>query len=77
MINMPSAPHSPRVCLLDHINEPEELLDPNTGLASAELAGQLGNILLGEGVTLRQGNMSNLHNGTWDVNVTYVTMCDI
>ena len=52
---MPSAPHSPRVCLLDHINEPEELLDPDTGLASAELAGQLGNVLLGEGVTLRQG----------------------
>ena len=52
---MPSAPHSPWVCLLDHIDEPEQLLDPDTGLASAELAGQLGNVLLGEGVTLSQG----------------------
>ena len=55
MIKMPNTPHSPWVCLLDHIDEPEQLLDPDTGLASAELAGQLGNVLLGEGVTLSQG----------------------
>ena len=54
MIKMPNASHSPRVCLLDHIDEPKELLDTDAGLASAELAGQLGDVLLGEGVTLKQ-----------------------
>ena len=45
---------SPRVCLLDHVYQPQELLDPDAGLAATELAGQLGDVFLGEGVTLKQ-----------------------
>ena len=45
---------SPRVCLFDHVYQPQELLDPDAGLAATELAGQLGDVFLGEGVTLKQ-----------------------
>ena len=42
----------PGVCLLDHVDQPQQLLDSNAGLAAAELTGQFGDVLLGEGVTL-------------------------
>ena len=45
---------SPRVCLLDHVYQPQELLDPDAGLAATELTSQLGDVFLGEGVTLKQ-----------------------
>ena len=42
----------PGIGLLDHVYEPEQLLDPDAGLPAAELAGELGQVLLGEGVAL-------------------------
>ena len=42
----------PGIRLLDHVYEPEQLLDPDAGLPAAELAGELGQVLLGEGVAL-------------------------
>ena len=42
----------PGISLLDHVYEPEQLLDPDAGLPAAELAGELGQVLLGEGVAL-------------------------
>ena len=48
-------PHpSPGVCLLDHIYQSKQLLDSDASLATTELAGQLGDVLLGEGVTLQK-----------------------
>ena len=44
----------PGVCLLDHVDQPQQLLDSDAGLTAAELAGQFGDVLLGEGVTLTE-----------------------
>ena len=64
----------PWISLLDHVYETKQFLDSNTSLATCQLLGQLGEILLGEGVALLEdahevtasgeiGNMENISEG--------------